>query len=157
MLHFNRVARLLWRIGIELSLLCFNYFDDYPCISPLNYFDDYPCISPTIQSPSTMMTVKSLFGLLGFRFAEDKLSDFADSSEMLGVMVDDLKSGLVPVDNKESRKKEMVGALDEILRSRQVVPADLPALMGRLQFADMQLSGRGGKLAMADIRELGHE
>ena len=72
-------------------------------------------------------------------------------------MLQNLKSGLVPVDNKELRKKEMVGALDEILRSRQVVPADLPALMGRLQFADMQLSGRGGKLAMADIRELGHE
>ena len=146
-LHFNPVARLVWRIGIELNLMW------------CNYFDDYPCISPTIQRSSAMMTAKSLFGLLGFRFAEDKLSDFADNAEMRGVMVDASQStiGLVSVDNKDSRKKEVVSALDDILGPAQVFPADLPALTGRLQFADMQLSGRGGKLAMADIRELGHE
>ena len=146
-LHFNRVARLLWRVGIELNLMWFNYFDDYPCISP------------SIQSNSTMMTVKGIFGLLGFKFAEDKLSDFANSAEMLGVMVDASKSseGLVKIDNKESRETEVVSSLSDILRDAQLIPADLPALMGRLQFADMQLSGRGGKLAMADIREIGHE
>ena len=146
-LHFNRVARLLWRVGIELNLMWFNYFDDYPCISP------------SIQSKSTMMTVKGIFGLLGFKFAEDKLSDFANTAEMLGVMVDASKSdeGLVKVDNKESRKSEVVNALNDIIRDACLVPADLPALIGRLQFADMQLSGRGGKLAMADIREIGNE
>ena len=146
-LHFNRVARLLWRIGIELNLMWFNCFDDYPCISP------------SIQSKSTMMTVKGLFGLLGFKFAEDKLSDFADTAEMLGVVIDASRSsdGMVKIDNKESRKTEVVNALNVILRDAQLIPADLPALMGRLQFADMQLSGRGGKLAMADIREIGHE
>ncbi len=143
-LHFIRVARLLWRVGIELNLMWFNFFDDYPCISP------------SIQSNSTMMTVKGLFGLLGFKFAEDKLSDFASTAEMLGVVIDASRSseGLVKIDNKESRKTEVVNALNDILRDAQLIPADLPALMGRLQFADMQLSGRGGKLAMADIREM---
>ncbi len=75
------------------------------------------------------------------------------------MMVDASQStiGLVSVYNKDSRKKEVVSALDDILGPAQVFPADLPALMGRLQFTDMQLSGRGGTLAMADIRELGHE
>ena len=34
-LHFNRVSRLLWRLGLEMGILWTNYFDDYPCISHL--------------------------------------------------------------------------------------------------------------------------
>ena len=58
-LHFNRTARLIWRIGLELNLWWANYFDDYPCIAHNN------------QVASTLACVESLFGLLGFRFAKD--------------------------------------------------------------------------------------
>ena len=39
--------------------------------------------------------------------------------------------------------------------AKNVVPATLPSSLGRIQFAEGQLHGRAGKLAMADIRELG--
>ena len=69
-LHFNGVARLLWRIGLELHLIWFNYFDDYPCATFVE------------QKTSTMGA-----DVLGFKFAEDKLSPFDRRAEMLGVEV----------------------------------------------------------------------
>ena len=42
-----------------------------------------------------------------------------------------------------------------IARERAIVPHDLPSVLGRIQFADGQLTGRAGRLAMADIREIG--
>ena len=75
---------------------------------------------------------------------------------MLGVEVDleHLTSGKIIVDNKASRKEELVTAIKQILSDGRVVPSSIPSLLGRLQFADLQLMGRTGKLAMADIREM---
>ena len=146
-LHFNRVSRLLWRLGLALGVVW------------TNYFDDYPCLSHAAHVASTMACVQGLFKLLGFAFAEDKLLPFEDRAEMLGVEVNltEAPSGTIIVDNKKQRKIELAAALDEILEKGSVVPAKLPSVLGRMQFADMQLSGRLGKLAMADVRELGSE
>ena len=143
-LHFNRTARLLWRIGLELHLLWFNYFDDYPCATFVE------------QRKSTLGSVRTLFDILGFRFAEDKLAPFDRRAEMLGVEVDltHLLSDRVIVDNKTSRKDELCKAIKHILSEGCIVPSAIPSLLGRLQFADLQLMGRTGKLAMADIREM---
>ena len=95
-LHFNRIARFIWRLGIELNLWW------------ANYFDDYPCISHGSQMVSTKSCAEGLFQLLGFRFAHHKLAPFAESSEMLGVVVDTSEKGVVKIANKESRKRDLV-------------------------------------------------
>ena len=53
-----------------------------------------------------MACVQSLFKLLGFAFAEDKLLPSGDRAEMLGVEVDlsNAVHGTVVVDNKPQRK-----------------------------------------------------
>ena len=144
-LHFNRTARLLWRLGLSLGIVWGNYFDDFPCISH------------SLHCTSTLACVQSLFGLLGFAFAEDKLAPFSTRAEMLGVEVDLTQccNGKICVDNKQSRKRELVEVIDELVNEKKVVPAHLPSILGRMQFADMQISGKLGKLAMADVRELG--
>ena len=71
-LHFNRVSRLLWRLGVQLGVIWGSYFDDYPTI----------CHS--LHAASTMTCVQGLFKLLGFGFAEDKLAPFETRAEMLG-------------------------------------------------------------------------
>ena len=56
---------------------------------------------------------------------------------------------------KETRRTEVLDTLNSILLDRKIVPVTLPSFLGRVQFADGQLSGRAGKLAMADLREVG--
>ena len=56
---------------------------------------------------------------------------------------------------KDSRRTELIEALQKILKDGKIVPKELPSFLGRVQFADGQLMGRAGKLAMADIREIG--
>ena len=146
-LHFNRVARLIWALGLQLGIIWGNYFDDYPVITH------------DLHKASTMTCVKNLFGLLGFDFAEDKLAPFAKSAETLGVIVNltDTTSGRVVVDNKDSRKAELSETIQTILSNDALVPAQLPSVLGWMQFADVQLAGRMGGLAMADLRSLGHD
>ena len=145
--HFNRISRLLWRLGLALGILWGNYFDDYPCITHSDH------------NTSTMACVQSLFKILGFAFAEDKLLPFEDRAEMLGVEVNlaNAMHGTVVVDNKPQRKVEISEAISEIISEGGIVPSKLPSILGRMQFADMQLSGKLGKLAMADVREMGTE
>ena len=140
-LHFNRTARLLWRLGLELNLWWSNYFDDYPCATHCS------------QVASTQACVEGLFELLGFRFAKDKLAPFATSTDMLGVTVDTAEHGVIKVDNKESRKHDLVAELQKILQKGTLEADQLPAILGRVQYAELQIAGRHGKLAMADIRE----
>ena len=64
-----------------------------------------------------MAAVRSLFDILGFKFAFDKLSPFDRRSEMLGVEVDlrCLEEGDVVIDNKAARKEELAAATQQIL------------------------------------------
>ena len=51
--YFNRVSRLLWRLGLELYLpWC-------------NYYDDYPVFSPACLASSTMIAMVGLVKFLG--------------------------------------------------------------------------------------------
>ena len=137
-LYFNRTARLIWRLGIELNLWWSSYFDDYPCVTHRS------------QATSTQTCVEGLFQLLGFRFASDKLAPFSGTTEMLGVVVDTSDNTAIKVDNKESRKRELVGELQNILRAGSLDASNLAPVLGRIQYAEMRISGRR---AMADIRE----
>ena len=55
--YFNRLSRLVWRLGLELF------------IPWCNYFDDFPVFSPRCMAPSTMSTALTLLDLLGFSYA----------------------------------------------------------------------------------------
>ena len=64
--------------------------------------------------------------------------------------------GKITISNKPSRVDELREALDSIMCWGVIVPNRLPSVLGKLQYADSQVWGRAGKLALADLRELGH-
>ena len=67
------------------------------------------------------------------------------SSKRLRVVVDTSEKGAVTFDNKESRKRELVTENFGVgcLRANT-----LPAILTRVQYAELRISGREGKLAM---------
>ena len=73
---YFRIARLVWRLGLELLLPWCNYYDDYPIFTPA-------CVAA-----STMSSMIGLVKLLGFSYSEDKLHPFGSTAAMLGVEVD---------------------------------------------------------------------
>ena len=73
--YFNRLSRLVWRLGLELF------------IPWCNYFDDFPVFSPRCMAPSTMSTALTLLDLLGFSYAPEKLVPFDTHATMLGVEI----------------------------------------------------------------------
>ena len=91
--------------------------------------------------------------MLGFRFARDKLAPFSTTTEMLGVVVDTSAKELVKVDNKETRKTDLVAEINKLLESGKMDAESLASLLGRVQYAELRIAGRRGKLALADIRE----
>ena len=141
-LHFNRISHLLWRIGVELFLF-------WSC-----FFDDYPVMSPGSISASTKETMLLLMRLLGFACSEEKLEEFAEKATVLGVEVDcSLSSeGKVLIRNKQGRAEEVCRALQQLLVQGSMSRAEYSRIMGRLQYADAQVMGRSGRLAMAEIR-----
>ena len=144
-LHFNRVSNLLWAIGCKLGLIWSSYYDDFPLLCPSGL------------EQSSLGAAKAMFNLLGFEYAEDKLSEPSEKTEILGIELDtaDSKSGTLRVGNKRDRINEIEDTLNKILRDGRIRPRELPSHLGRLQFAEMQISGRAGRLAMHDLRLLG--
>ena len=87
-------------------------------------------------------------GQLGLAFADDKRLPFGGRAGMLGVEVDlsNAARGTVVVDNKPQHQVEISEAIANII-ARGSIPAKLPSILGRMQFADIQLSGKLGRLA----------
>ena len=143
-LHFNRAARLLHRIGLELD------------VAWTNYYDDYPVVEFSFLAANTNHTMKALTSLLGFECSTDKELPFADEAEMLGVVLDVSKSalGILSVKNKQSRMEELSGSLQSLIDTGKVDPKRLPSLFGRALFVECQISGRLGKLALSELRDL---
>ena len=141
-LYFNRVSRLLWRLGLELYLpWC-------------NYYDDYPVFSPACLASSTMTAMVGLVKFLGFDYSSDKLHGFATTAAMLGVEVDcsNWKAGNIVVKNKESRSKEIQDFVANLQEGGHLTSREFLSIVGRLQFAEAQVMGRMGKLALSRIR-----
>lgn len=144
--HFNRFSRMLWAIGVEELKLPW-----------LNYFDDYPMVTPKGLSESSLKSATLMLDLIGVAYSWKKLVEPKDKAEVLGVVVgsDGNQGGEIIVEVKEKRRIQILEELDRILQAGCVIPARLPSTLGRIQFAEGQLAGRLGRLAMADIRELG--
>eukprot|EP00439_Symbiodinium_sp_Y106_P070612 s2442_g12.t1 len=113
-------------------------------------------LSPAYLSKNTEASFTSVMRLLGFKIADDKDKPFSVRSETLGVIVDtsDVDLERVSVSNKPSRSQAISQAIEQILLKRQATPRELPALFGRLQFAEAQILGRMGRLALRDLRNL---
>eukprot|EP00435_Cladocopium_sp_Y103_P052388 s1758_g16.t1 len=141
--HFNRIARLVQAVGFRCGILWGNYFDDYPMVTT------------KILARSSMTASTTLLDLLGFEYATHKLKPFADRASVLGVDIDlgKVDEGLILVRNKPSRVEEVTKIIDRILQNGTVSPKEASSLAGRLQFADSQVMGRLGRLAMFDFRQ----
>ena len=145
--NFLRVSAFLQAAGCALGILW------------TSYFDDFPMVSHALHTSSTLAAcAKGLMSLFGFVYSEEKLAPFGYDAEILGVVVDlkDAAAGKVTVSNKPSRVDELKEALDGILDVGVIVPNKLPSVLGKLQYADSHVWGRAGKLALADLREVGH-
>ena len=81
---------------------------------------------------------------------------FDDRAEILGLVLDLGRSGDGRVSILPSRASELDEALDQLMAPRAVVPMAMPSVLGKLQYADSHAWGQAGKLALADLRELGH-
>ena len=109
-LHFNRVARLLHRIGLEL------------CLPWVNFYDDFPVMAPSCIADNSLQTMIVLCQLLGFKYSEDKLLAFRPSASVLGIEVDcsEWKDDVVLVRNKPGRSEELVNSFGEVLATGAV-------------------------------------
>ena len=145
-LHFNRFARYLQRVFWHLGIMSANYFD----------VDDYPIVEMSQLCSCTGGTMGAVVNLLGIRVSEDKDQGFNGSADMLGVSVDVSSEGFdaVKVANRGDRVEDIDGALHRILLEGKVHVKELPALFGRLHFSEVQILGRSGKVALADLRYL---
>ena len=94
--------------------------------------------------------------MLGVASSEEKDVGFSESTQMLGVILDSssASSGSVEIRNKADRVEALVSSSDAVLQSGTIQRTEVPRLFGRLQFAEHQISGRVGMLAMADLRVL---
>ena len=140
--NFLRVSAFLHAAGLHVGL-CWD-----------SYFDDFALLTHECHEKSSLNTALSLFDLFGFKYSEDKLTPFADNTELLGVQIDTgcITDGFVKVHNKQSRVEETVGFLNKMLADKMFYMDELPSKLGKLQFAETQLWGRSGRLALADIR-----
>ena len=77
---------------------------------------------------------------------------FSAEAELLGVKVDLGSFGTVKIKNKPERAEAIAAAVDLVLEAGSIDPKVLPSLFGRIQFAEGQLHGRLGRLALADLR-----
>ncbi|CAE6946874.1 SLC24A2 [Symbiodinium sp. CCMP2592] len=140
--HFNRMSRLFWRIGLELHLWW------------SNFYDDYPVMTPTLLKDSTMSTMMLLSRLLGFSASLEKLAPFSSVGSMLGVEVDcsSAPDAIIRVRNKEGRASEVCEVIQGCIKAGVVRQRDFARVAGRIQFSDSQIMGRTGKLALAELR-----
>ena len=144
--NFLRVSAFLQAAGCHLGIIW------------MSYFDDFPMLSHSLHTGSTLACARGMMSLFGFVYSEEKLLPFERSAEILGVVFDlGLSSeGRVSISNKPSRVEELNDALLGILNEKFVIPTSMPSVLGKLQYADSHVWGRAGKLALADLRELGH-
>jgi hypothetical protein len=142
-LHFNRIARLLHRMGLELDIPWTNYYDDFP-------------VDFKILSEHTGAAARALTSMLGFECSLDKELPFDRSAEMLGVVLDlsEFTKGVVKVCNKFSRMSELKEVLTGIIESGRVPTKSLASFFGRALFVESQFMGKAGKLALAEFRSM---
>jgi hypothetical protein len=89
------------------------------------------------------MAQQLLFMILGWQTSDEK-GGFNVVSRILGVQIDlaEAHLGVAAVHNVESRVRELVATIDEILGRGSLSMVEMRALRGRLVFAESQIFGR---------------
>ena len=142
-LQFNRVALFLQRVLWELR------------VAVTCYYDDFPTMTPAFLAGGTDNAVHALMDLFDFQLSE-KEKPFSCAAETLGVVLDtsDPSMASIFIANKPERATMLEQSLGRILASGRLETKELPSLLGKLRFADAQLLGRTGRLALSDLRAL---
>ena len=141
--HFLRISYFIHAVGLEAGL-CWGA-----------YFDDFPTLTHVYNEASTRATALGILDLMGFKCSLDKLEEFSPQAEMLGVELN-LKSfheGKIIVKNKGSRVSEMIECIDKIFENGFIESDNIPSALGKMQYAEAQLWGRAGRIALSDLRE----
>ena len=121
-----------------------------------NYYDDYPVVEVEGLASNADSAIRAFLQYLGFVWSADKDKPFSAVADMLGVRVDSSAIGMdkVLVCKKPERSRDLADSVSRVLSSGCVEPRSIPALFGRLQFAEAQILGRQGKLAMSCLRSV---
>jgi hypothetical protein len=138
---FNRCARAMWFISVV-------WMKNFAT----QFYDDFPCIDFSVTSTSAKNSFEGLLTLLGWKLAEGehKVFPFDHSFKMLGVLVDlqQLTKGVLTISNTESRVKDILQSIEDILKEKLLKPAVAATLFGRLGFALTSVFGRGAAPGM---------
>ena len=144
---FCRVSYAIWRIGVVIFRLHWTVF-----------FDDFYLVASLEESKHVDMAQKLFFQLIGWQVSSEKEADFGVLARILGVQIDLNESilGAFTICNVESRVKELVSTIDDILERRSMSSAEMRVLRGRLIFAEAQIFGRLAGLHMQQLGRLEH-
>ena len=144
---FNRFARAIWQIGVNLFHLAWT-----------NYVDDFPQLELSEEGGHGRRTAHALLGLLGWAVADGPEKDKGMDAvfQLLGVQLGlaRLEGGILVVENTAKRVAELIQAAWTAKERGELLPGEALSLLGRLQFAEAQLFGRWGALMLGPIREI---
>ena len=130
---FCRTSYAIWRIGVVVFGLHWTV-----------YFDDYFLVAEVHESKHVDMAQQLLFMILNWKTSDEKEGGFSSLARILGVQIDmaDSRLGVAVVSNVESRVRELVASIDDILSRDTLSSAEIKVLRGRLVFAEAQIFGR---------------
>ena len=137
-LHFNRAARLIWRIGVcELSLLWCNFYDDYPTVTG-------HMVSNAVQAAITIF-----LKAIGWNFSDKPGKDlpFDESFNALGIKfnVGRIPSGCSSLENRPDRRDKVVKDIRDIINSGTFFHFQAEVIRGKVQFMERQVFGRAAR------------
>eukprot|EP00435_Cladocopium_sp_Y103_P010662 s4477_g2.t1 len=144
---FCRVSYAIWRIGVVLFNLHWTV-----------YFDDYFLVAEVHESRHVEMAQQLLFLLLGWETSNEKEACFGGISRVLGVQIDlsETRMGAITVSNVESRVKDIVSMIDDVLSKGVASLSEVRVLCGRIVFAEAQIFGRLAGIHMKRLGRLEH-
>eukprot|EP00439_Symbiodinium_sp_Y106_P071805 s1397_g13.t1 len=117
-----------------------------------SYYDDFIVASPDELADNTGQTMELLFKLLGWAFdtVGPKADVFSQHVSALGVSFDLTESsqGVISVDNTAKRKEDVSSLIAAVLARGELSYKHGLELRGKLAFANAQVLGRAGQLAL---------
>ena len=144
-LNFNRVPEFMVHAARRLLACCTSHF-----------YDDYPVCEPSFSCQSSQGALGLLHDLAGFSFSEEKHEACSRVSQYLGVENDfrtTASDGIARVRMTSSRRRNLLGSIQEIVEARELTPHAASVLHGKMQFALTGAFGKVGRAALALIRE----
>ena len=121
-------------------------------VPTMSYYDDFIVASPDELADNTGQTMELLFKLLGWAFdtVGPKADVFSQHVSALGVSFDLTESsqGVIFVDNTAKRKEDVSNLIAAVLARGELSYKHGLELRGKLAFANAQVLGRAGQLAL---------